>query len=247
MVSSPPQDTESSSHPSTLPAASLHISTPHPDRPHTPDRNRSRIILRHAARIRAVPHVVFPIQRHLRHPVPTRPQINPQCPPFLHRVALAQIRISQPMPIRILRRQQLQSRLILLNLALKRLRRILIQIHVRVCMISHRFRPAHNFNASAASAFPSNFLAFTNPYAAGTCRFCNTARVFRVISTRVKPGDRCPFSGRSSNVIATFCAPHAPAAITRKTHAGRNPRITRMKYFIPKVYKAAASQLFTLC
>ncbi len=44
------------------------------------------------------------------------------------------------MPVRILRRHQLQHRLILLNLALKRFRRIRIQIHMRIRMIPHWLR-----------------------------------------------------------------------------------------------------------
>jgi hypothetical protein len=77
-------------------------------------------------------------------------------------------------------------------------------------------------------------------------RVCKTAKVFRVTSTRVTPGGKSPFSGRSSKVIATFCAPHIPTDITKKTHAHQYPRIDRTKDFMLKVYKHELPQLFTL-
>src|SRR5689334_5456560 len=64
-----------------------------------------------------------------------------------------------------------------------------------------------------------------NPYTGGTCRDFNTDSASRAICTRVTPGGRSPFSGRSSNVIATFCAEHTAAS--RRRSALRTYRMRR--------------------
>src|SRR4029077_3204544 len=47
-----------------------------------------------------------------------------------------------------------------------------------------------------------------NPYAGGACRAFKMAIASRAICTRVIPVGKSPFSGKSSKVIATFCAAH---------------------------------------
>ena len=87
-----------------------------------------------------------------------RLQISAHRAPLLHRVALAQKGIAQPVPVRIFRRHQLQHRLIFFDFALKRLRRIRVQIHMSVCMISYRFCARPQLQRLRGVRVPFQFL-----------------------------------------------------------------------------------------
>src|ERR1035438_4074136 len=108
---------------------------------------------------------------------------------------------------------------------------------------------AHNFSASAPSGFPSSFFALMNPYTEGTCRFFKIASTFAVVSACVTPGGNDPFRGRSSNVMASFCAAQISQNARRKVQVARETENCadfrhgmKSKSFISRVYLSRALQ-----
>src|SRR5579883_732732 len=69
-------------------------------------------------------------------------------------------------------------------------------------------------------------MALRNPYAGGTCFFFRMATAAFAVSVWVTPGGRSPFRGRSSKVMAAFCAGHMPHS-ARKITRGKNTSLRR--------------------